>query len=189
MRQYWKNGKQDLDILAAGGWDCALWVVVLRRMKLRKASVIQVCWKKAGSCFNQGRSCKAKVDMLEVTVSGWSRGSWITLELRLGGVVMAEYMLGTYCRKRRDGPSSHHILASWADSYPKSQFLSKWKSWTGGLLRFYKGHWKGRSSKGLLTFFVNTQNLSVHNHFVEIVRLRAFTDRVLFERKTQYDKS
>lgn len=45
---------------------CGLWVVVLRRTEVRKASVIQVCRKKPGSCLNQGQLYKARVEMLEV---------------------------------------------------------------------------------------------------------------------------
>lgn len=44
---------------------CRLWAVVLQRVEITKASVIQVCQKKPGS-FNQGQLHKARVETPEV---------------------------------------------------------------------------------------------------------------------------
>ena len=51
------------------------WVIMLRRMELRKASVIQGSHERPGSYFKQGQLRTAASEMLEVNVSDFSRGS------------------------------------------------------------------------------------------------------------------
>lgn len=88
-------------------------------------------------------------------MSGWSGGSWITVELQAEKWVRPDCMIWTNCQENKRWTLKLPNPCLWADSHPKrlkrSQFLNKGKSWTSATLRFYKGHWKGRSSKGLLT--------------------------------------